>query len=83
MTTNVSLTPELERFARTCVETGRYNNMSEVVRSALRLLQDSEERRRRFGSMLEAVRAEADREGAHDVEAVAAEMEGIIGGAGR
>lgn len=83
MTTNVNLTPELERFARTCVETGRYNNMSEVVRSALRLLQDSEERRRRFGAMLEAVRAEAGREGTHDVEAVAAEMEEIIGGAGR
>lgn len=33
MATNVHLTPELERFARECVEGGRYNNVSEVVRS--------------------------------------------------
>jgi len=34
MATNVHLTPELERFARECVEGGRYDNISEVVRSA-------------------------------------------------
>ena len=33
MATNVHLTPELERFARDCVTEGRYNNVSEVVRS--------------------------------------------------
>ena len=32
MGTNVSLTPELERFAREMVAEGRYNNVSEVVR---------------------------------------------------
>ena len=41
MATNVHLTPELERFARECVECGRYNNVSEVVRASLRLLQDA------------------------------------------
>ena len=35
MATNVHLTPELEKFARSCVEEGRYNNVSEVVRSAI------------------------------------------------
>jgi antitoxin ParD1/3/4 len=35
MGVNVSLTPELERFARECVSDGRYNNVSEVVRDAL------------------------------------------------
>jgi len=35
---NVSLTPELERFVRETVATGLYNNSSEVVREALRLL---------------------------------------------
>ena len=44
MATNVSLTAELETFARSCVESGRYNNVSEVVRSGLRLLQENEER---------------------------------------
>ena len=38
MGTNVNLTPELERFAQACVESGRFNNVSEVVRSGLRIL---------------------------------------------
>ena len=43
-----------------CVEGGRYNNVSEVVRASLRLLQDAEDRRRDFRHMLDAVMAEAD-----------------------
>jgi antitoxin ParD1/3/4 len=35
---NVSLTPDLEKFVSTKVESGRYNSASEVVREALRLL---------------------------------------------
>jgi antitoxin ParD1/3/4 len=34
---NVSLTPELEQFVQTKVQSGRYNSASEVVREALRL----------------------------------------------
>lgn len=37
---NVSLTPELERFVSAKVESGRYNSASEVVREALRLLEE-------------------------------------------
>ncbi len=33
---NISLTPELERAVKEKVETGMYNNASEVVREALR-----------------------------------------------
>jgi hypothetical protein len=36
------------------------------------------DRHRNFAEMLDAARAEADREGVHDVEAVAAEMDKII-----
>ena len=39
---NVSLTPELEGFTRSLVQTGRYNSASEVVRSGLRLLEERE-----------------------------------------
>lgn len=78
MATNVHLTPELETFARACVARGRYNNVSEVVRTALRLLQDTEERRRNFNAMLDAVRAETEREGAHDLDKVLTEMESVI-----
>ncbi len=37
---NVSLTPHLEAMIRQKVESGRYNNASEVVREALRLLEE-------------------------------------------
>ncbi|HMD98741.1 MAG TPA: type II toxin-antitoxin system ParD family antitoxin [Terriglobia bacterium] len=42
---NVSLTPELEEFVQTKVQSGRYNSASEVVREALRLLEDHEKAR--------------------------------------
>lgn len=39
---NVSLTPELSRFIGSQVASGRYQSTSEVVRAALRLLQNQE-----------------------------------------
>lgn len=39
---NVSLTPELEQFIREKVDSGRYHSSSEVVREALRLLEEHE-----------------------------------------
>lgn len=39
---NVSLTPELEQFVQAKVQSGRYNSASEVMREALRLLDDHE-----------------------------------------
>lgn len=42
---NVSLTPELEEFVAAKVQTGRYNSASEVVREALRLLEEHEHAR--------------------------------------
>lgn len=41
---NISLTSELERFVVGRVASGRYQNNSEVVRAALRLLQVQESR---------------------------------------
>ena len=83
MTTNVHLTPELEKFARKCVKSGQYNNVSEVVRSALRLMQEREKRHQDFAAMLDTARTEADREGVHTAEVVAAEMDKVIRGARR
>ena len=40
---HVSLTPRLEEFVRGKVDTGLYNNASEVVREALRLLRETEQ----------------------------------------
>ena len=42
---NVSLTPELEEFVSAKVESGRYNSASEVVREALRLLEEHDQAR--------------------------------------
>jgi antitoxin ParD1/3/4 len=78
MATNVHLTAELERFTRECVEGGRYNNVSEVVRSGLRLLQESEDRRRQFRLMLQVAEAETDRDGAISIETVLTEIDAII-----
>ncbi len=78
MATNVNLTPELERFARECVDKGRYNNMSEVVRSALRLLQDAEERRQHFQAMLREVENEAAYQGSFTLSTVLDEVDGVI-----
>jgi antitoxin ParD1/3/4 len=41
-TRNVSLTPELEEFVDSKVASGRYRSASEVVRAALRLLEERE-----------------------------------------
>jgi antitoxin ParD1/3/4 len=55
---NVSLTPELERFIREKVDSGRYHSSSEVVREALRLLEEREQLR---ALCLEELRREIQR----------------------
>ena len=42
---NVSLTPELEKFVSSKVDSGRYTSASEVVREALRLLEEHDQAR--------------------------------------
>jgi antitoxin ParD1/3/4 len=42
---NVSLTRELEDFVSAKVQSGRYNSASEVVREALRLLEEHDQAR--------------------------------------
>jgi antitoxin ParD1/3/4 len=52
---NVSLTPELENFVTAKVDSGRYTSASEVVREALRLLEEHDQARH---SQLAAFNAE-------------------------
>ena len=55
---NVNLTPELEKLVHTKLKTGRYNSASEVVREALRLLEDHDKVR---VAQLAGFRQEMDR----------------------
>jgi antitoxin ParD1/3/4 len=80
---NVSLTPELESFAAHCVQTGRYANVSEVARAALRLLQQAEQQRQDFVAMLQAAEAEGEAIGFTTAEALGAELDAVILEAGR
>ncbi len=45
MTLNVSLTPHLEEFIHQTVASGRFQSASELVRTALRLLEEREQER--------------------------------------
>ncbi len=49
-TVTVALGARYEAFIKACIDSGRYNNASEVVRSALRRLEEDQTR-------LEAIRA--------------------------
>jgi len=42
MSTNVSLTPELEKFLQKKVKSGGYKSVSEVIREGLRLLKEKD-----------------------------------------
>jgi antitoxin ParD1/3/4 len=57
-TRNVNLTPELDQFISTRVETGLYANASEVMRAGLRLLERDE---RENEEKLIALRAAIDK----------------------
>jgi antitoxin ParD1/3/4 len=56
-TRNVNLTPELDNFIATRVDTGLYANASEVMRAALRLLERDE---REYEEKMAALRAAID-----------------------
>ena len=73
MPTSVALGSHFEEFVKMQVESGRYNNVSEVVRDGLRLLQDREELRR---AKMEWLRTELQR-GLQSGEATPLDMEEV------
>jgi len=50
---NITLSPALENFVRETVETGHYNNESDVMSEALRLLQQKEKKRKELFDALD------------------------------
>jgi antitoxin ParD1/3/4 len=75
---NVSLTPELEKFVRQKVKTGRYLSVSEVIREALRLLEEQDiQRQMRLEKLCQEVAVgieQSDRGEIFDGEEVVAEL---------
>jgi len=57
---NVSLTPALEKIVKDKVDSGLYNNASEVVRAALRLLAARDKAEREKLKKLKAALAKGD-----------------------
>ena len=60
---DVTLTPELERFAAEAIATGRYRDVSEVVRAGLGLLKEAEAEVADFVASLDEAQAEGERDG--------------------
>lgn len=65
-TRNVNLTEELDKFIISQVENGRYENASEVVRSALRNLEREEQQYAAKLAVLRAAIDEGDNSGIAD-----------------
>ena len=63
MDDDVTLTPELERFAAEAVASGRYRNLSDVVAAGVSLLRRQEQARADLLASVLAAEAEAEREG--------------------
>lgn len=71
MPTSVALGSHFEAFIRKQLESGRFNNVSEVVRAGLRLLEDEEKLRQiRYAELKAAVQEGVDSEDAGTIEEV-------------
>ena len=75
---DLTLPPELERFAEEAVATGRFRDVSAVVAAGVSLLQRAEAERAAFIRSLEEAQAQAEREGWHELDDVLAEVDAII-----
>lgn len=73
MPTSVALGNHFEEFIRKQLESGRFNNVSEVVRAGLRLLEDEQKLREiRHRELKAAIRTGIESEDAGSVEEVVA-----------
>ena len=81
-TVNISLTPELDAFLQSRVKSGRYQTTSEVVREALRLLQNQENERedglKQLKAKLQRGAAEAERGELLEADEVFEELRQLI-----
>lgn len=75
---DVTLTPELERFATEAVAAGRYRDVAEVVQAGVSLLQRQEAARAELLASVVAAQQEGDRDGYLTGDEVAAKVRATI-----
>lgn len=75
---DVTLSPELERFAAEAIAAGRFRDRDELVAAGVELLRRSEAERAAFVRSLEEAEAEAERDGWHSLDDIMAEADRII-----
>jgi antitoxin ParD1/3/4 len=57
MPTSVALSTHFESFIRAQIDSGRYNNVSEVIRAGLRLLEDQQQAAAQLEELRAAIKA--------------------------
>lgn len=75
MPTSYTLGKHFEAFVKTQLASGRYNNASEVLRDALRLLEEKERRMPALDAFVHAGLADADAGRVQDAQSVFDELE--------
>lgn len=75
---DITLTPDLERFAAEAVAAGRYRDMSEVVQAGLSLLRQAEAEVADFVASLEAASAQGEQDGFLSVAQVESRVRAAI-----
>jgi antitoxin ParD1/3/4 len=75
---NVTLPPELERFATEAVAAGRYRDVSDVIVAGVSLLQRQERARAELLTSVLAARQESDQSGYLNGDEVAAQVRATI-----
>ena len=76
--TDISLTPDLEQFVQACVESGRYESVDAVARTALERMRAQEAARTQFVRTLEAARAEGEQNGFLTIDEVESDIRAAV-----
>jgi antitoxin ParD1/3/4 len=80
---DMTLPPELERFAAEAIAAGRYRDKAELLAAGVGLVQRLEVERAAFVASLEAAEADAEQNGTLGLDDVMADMDRIIEAAER
>jgi putative addiction module CopG family antidote len=75
---NVTLPPELERFAAEAVAAGRYRDVDEVVAAGVNLLRQTEALREKLLASVQSAESNAERDGFLTIDEVMDDADAVI-----